>query len=128
MGLIADLKAKLRERNSPEVIRDKREIIRAETERLKEVKSYEQEREDLRKLRNSTGVRGKIVSGLKSVQSNLKAVKARRGNLRVKDPLADRSKQNNFTMGQLGGGVFGGADPKPVRKIKKRGKTITIRL
>ena len=141
MRLINAIKQKIRERNDPE-------YIKAETYKLQQKVKLEQSRKELQELKNSTGIRGSLRSGLKAVTGHLQDVKVRnkKANPTVRKGVARVSQSGNGMNGpgmHQGGpgsnkgawemgrssGVFGGPEPKVVKhKRKVQGKTIVIRL
>lgn len=167
MGLISTLKNKAKAeiqamksdrefRNDPAVVHQRllneKQNVREEIARVKERQSFEQDKKELQELKNSTGLRGKIRSGLSAIRNHLDSVKARNdhGSVNVRNTVGPGMHQGNFDLpgsrgmhdtnprgakslimqgpgSSSGGGVFAGG--KPARpKREKKGKTIIIKL
>lgn len=109
MGFVNNLKNNIRKEidavkyntqleNDPLVVRNRldaqRKEISIEKERLLTQKQLEQDKRELQTLKNSTGIRGQITSGLGKLKTHLNDVKERNARLDLKDPLkkSDSSK------------------------------------
>jgi hypothetical protein len=78
---IADIKYNRQLENDPAVVRSRLDVeranVRKERDNLLSKRQLEQDKKELQQLRNSTGIRGKISSGLSAVRSHLDNVRSR---------------------------------------------------
>lgn len=98
---ISDYKYNRELENDPDVVRNRldaeKKQIRMEKEKIFVQKQLERDKQELRDLKNSTGLRGQIKSGLGSVRSYLDNVKQKNGSaekFKLKNP------QSSITQGK----------------------------
>jgi len=158
MGIISRTKEKIRSEidaykynrqleNDPEVVRNRlnteRANVRSQITALKEKKQFESDKRELQTLKNTTGIRGAVSSGLGSLRSHLDSVKKNKSSLRVQDPLKNRGSNlgmsgsgmhqvgsgRSLVTGDVGskssspfatGGVLGSQSVKPRKKSRKQ--------
>ena len=143
MGMISNIKKNIKQEimaykynrqleNDPAVVHSRltaeRKEIKLQTERLTLQRQMDQDKQELRDLKNSTGFRGKLRSGLGSIRSHLDNVKARNqgsNKMKLKDPSKSMinqgvgSKESNYKP--FGSGMVGqGSVEKPKKDKKKR--------
>lgn len=85
--------------NDPDVVRNRldaeKKSIRIQKEQLLTKQSLEQDKRELQTLKNSTGIRGQIKSGLAGLRTHLDSVKAKNNSaerFKLKNPKESRSQ------------------------------------